>query len=354
MEREIQLLEYLPEISRSIKDYKVLLEAEAPELIQLFEELEQLQKNGFITTADLQGIKRWEQLLNIMPDSIDLEERRAAVLGRWNRSLPYTLHRLKECLDVLVGRNGYQINLQPQAYFFELFAENQPLSMLHTMRSLTKEMLPANLIFSLVNHIPTEILQQIKVTSGLVFNSMFYPRYNLGLLYLDGAQALDGSSVLAGYQSEISVEFYPSRLRLLGQTFTPVKRDSQVIYLSSIHSLFTSDLLWQNRSSFFEKVQTKERMSWLDYIYKIVKVAQKTFYFSKSEVNIRTDIQEKNRSFVPFRQAITEQLSLSNPIIQNTKTKSTLSIEKDLYYLDGSELLDGSRMLDADILNETL
>ncbi len=354
MEREIQLLEYLPEIQRSIKDYKNLFEAEAPELIQLFEESEQLQKNSFITTADLQGIKRWEQLLNITPDSIDLEERRAAVLGRWNRSLPYTLHRLKECLDVLVGRNGYQIDLKPQDYFFELLAESQPLSMLHTIRSLVKEMLPANLIFCLVNHIPTEILQQIKVTSNLGFNSRFYPRYNLGLFYLDGAQVLDGTSVLDGYQSEISIEFYPSRLKLLGQTFIPVKRYSQVIYLSSIHLLFASVLLLQSRSSFFEKVQIKERMNWLDYIYKIVKVAPKTFYFSKSEVNSKTDTQEKNRSFIPVKQAITEQLNLSNHITQNIKMKNTVSIEKDLYYLDGSELLDGSRMLDADILNETL
>ncbi len=230
MEREIQLLEYLPEISRSIKDYKVLLETETPELIQLFEELEQLQKNGFITTADLQGIKRWEQLLNIIPDSIDLEERRATVLGRWNRSLPYTLHRLKECLDVLVGRNGYQIDLQPQAYLFELFAEDQPLSMLHTMRSLVKEMLPANLVFRLCNNIRlnTDIVLTYNITQDFYTEYSIFPTIIRN--YMDGSVWMNGRYRLDAYREPSQTELYHSEMNLFTNISQKINIETELEY----------------------------------------------------------------------------------------------------------------------------
>lgn len=228
--KEVNLLEHLPLILRSILDFKVLAETEQPEYIQLHSIIDQIINNNFIATADLQGIKRWEQLLNITPDSIDLEERRAAVLGRWNRSLPYTLHRLKECLDVLVGRNGYQINLQPQAYFFELFAEDQPLSMLHTMRSLVKEMLPANLVFKVCNNIKlnTDISLTYSITQDFYTEYPIFPTIIRN--YMDGSVQMNGKYRLDAYREPSQTELYHSEMNLFTNISQKINIETELEY----------------------------------------------------------------------------------------------------------------------------
>lgn len=228
--KDVNLLEHLPLILRSILDFKVLAEAEQPEYIQLHSIIDQIINNNFIATADLQGIKRWEQLLSIIPDSIDLEERRATVLGRWNRSLPYTLHRLKECLDILVGRNGYQIDLQPQAYLFELFAEDQPLSMLHTMRSLTKEMLPANLVFKLCNNIGlnTDIVLTYSITQDFCTEYSIFPTIIRN--YMDGAVWMNGRYRLDAYREPSQTELYHSEMNLFTNISQKINIETELEY----------------------------------------------------------------------------------------------------------------------------
>ena len=65
MKYEVELLSYLPAFLQGTKEFKGISTAASPEFSVLYGAENTLMDNGFIHTADLQGIRRWEQLLGI-------------------------------------------------------------------------------------------------------------------------------------------------------------------------------------------------------------------------------------------------------------------------------------------------
>ena len=216
MKQEIELIQYLPEFLQEITEYQQLFRAENPEFALLYEMADALLNNGFIKTADLQGLKRWEKLLGTSTAGQDMEERRAAVLGKWNRSLPYTITRLYEYLDILAARTEYHILLFPEAYRLELITEDLPAGTLRAMRDLVQVMLPANLLFLLTDRIPGAAAVLLEVQARMRITGAFWPRSNLPRHLLDGTTRLDGRYPLNGYLSGQSLDFYPVVLRVTG------------------------------------------------------------------------------------------------------------------------------------------
>ena len=104
MKYEVELLSYLPAFLQGTKEFKGISTAASPEFSVLYGAENTLMDNGFIHTADLQGIRRWEQLLGISGAMEEMESRRASVLATWNRTVPYTMARLYEYLDALAAR----------------------------------------------------------------------------------------------------------------------------------------------------------------------------------------------------------------------------------------------------------
>ncbi|MDE7299465.1 MAG: YmfQ family protein [Lachnospiraceae bacterium] len=214
MKQEIELIQYLPEFLQEITEYQQLFATENPEFALLYEMAEAMLNNGFIRTADLQGLKRWEKLLGIPAAGQDMDGRRAAVLGKWNRSLPYTMTRLYEYLDILAARTEYHILLFPEDYRLELITENLPAGTLRAMRDLVRVMLPANMLFILADRIPGAATILSKVQARMRITGTFWPRSNLPLHYLDGITRLDGRYPLSGYLSGQSLDFYPTALQI--------------------------------------------------------------------------------------------------------------------------------------------
>ena len=214
MKQEIELIQYLPEFLQEITEYQQLFTAENPEFALLYEMAEAMRNNGFIRTADLQGLKRWEKLLGIPASGQDMDGRRAAVLGKWNRSLPYTMIRLYEYLDILAARTEYHILLFPEDYRLELMTENLPVGTLRAMRDLVREMLPANMLFVLADRIPGKAAVLLEVQARMRITGTFWPRSNLPPHLLDGTTRLDGRYPLSGYLSGQSLDFYPAALQI--------------------------------------------------------------------------------------------------------------------------------------------
>ena len=214
MKQEVELIRYLPEFLQRMKEYQELFRAENPEFMLLYEMADALLDNGFIRTADLQGLKRWEQLLGILSSGQDLVGRQAAVLGKWNRSLPYTMARLYEYLDILAAREKYHILLSPEDYRFELVTENLPSGILRAMQDMVQEMLPANMFFVLADQILGEVALQLALQAHIRITGAFYPRSNVPLYRLDGTTRLDGGYPLNGYLSGETLDFYPVSLRV--------------------------------------------------------------------------------------------------------------------------------------------
>lgn len=117
-EKEIDLLSYLPNFLREYDELKAALDAENPEFELLWGQADKVLDNSFINTADEQGIKRFEKLMGILPDSkSDLETRRNTVRVRWLSRLPYTYRMLLRQLYELCG-NDFSVNKSFETDYF--------------------------------------------------------------------------------------------------------------------------------------------------------------------------------------------------------------------------------------------
>ncbi len=212
-EQEVDLIQYLPGFLQEIREFRELSKAENPEFKRLYEDIDALLNNGFIHTADLQGVKRWEKLLRITAPTSSMEGRKAALLGKWNRTIPYTMVRLYEYLDALTARKNYHISF-PEEYRMELVAEDLSWDTLRTMRELIGAMLPANMLFVMTDRVvcvasvPWDLQAKMRMTGA------FYPRDNIPPFYLDGTAGLDGEYYLDGFLSGESLDFYPVALQI--------------------------------------------------------------------------------------------------------------------------------------------
>lgn len=121
--------------------------AENPEFQKIEDASEIIKDNLFILTCDENGVSRFEQLLNIVPNNDDtLKMRISRVLIRWNDIFPYTYRGLIEKLNIICGDGNYQIIPNFNEYEMELIV-NLPLSgQVGELDYLISYMIPANIV----------------------------------------------------------------------------------------------------------------------------------------------------------------------------------------------------------------
>ena len=213
--RVLDLARYVPDFLQEVKEFRQLYGAQEGELKRLYGDMDSLWKDSLIPEATMQGIKRYELMLGLKPYPGDtLEERRTAVALKWNQQLPYTFPRLKERLEAIVGNDGYVLWVRGKTYELELWIVEQPCRVLQELRDMTRQMIPANLLFIFAGLYPIEIPANTAISGRLELISDFYTRHNREFLYLDGTWDLDGTYLLNGYKEAVGLELYPLELKL--------------------------------------------------------------------------------------------------------------------------------------------
>jgi len=209
-ERVIDLARYYPEFLKTNRELQQITGTDGEEIRRLYEKSDQLWADGYIREATYQGIKRWEALLGIKPWPGDtLEERRSTVLGRWNQQLPYTLQRLHERLQAVIGPDGYELYLRYLIYELEIDVIDQPYRVLQSLHDMTKQMIPANLYLRFAGKYPVDVPVDIGIMVNLQMTSEFFARYNREYLRLDSTWQLNNTYRLNNYKEKESMEFYP-------------------------------------------------------------------------------------------------------------------------------------------------
>ena len=108
MIQDVDLLSLLPPFLAEYKEIHAALSAENPEFRAIWKAADNVLSNEFIVTADAWGVSRFEKMLGIVPEKeADLEDRRAAVLMKYNMRSPYTIRRLQDILAEVVGETNY-------------------------------------------------------------------------------------------------------------------------------------------------------------------------------------------------------------------------------------------------------
>ncbi len=151
MDREINLIDYLPGVLREVKEFKALATVENPEAIKLWEELENVLDDQFVNESTLNGVKRWESILGIKAlDTDTLSDRKFRILSRLNEQLPYTYKNLDAQLALLCGTDGYKIVMDNNTYALTVKVLLTVKKKFSEVESLLERVVPCNIVISLI------------------------------------------------------------------------------------------------------------------------------------------------------------------------------------------------------------
>lgn len=144
--REVNLREYLPPVIGDAKEMIALLEAENPEFNLLWQELVQFEKDIFVITSEENGLKRWEEILE-MPakPNYTIEDRRFLILLRLNEKIPYTDRYLRSLFDGLIGQDLYVMEILYHEYRLDLKLRIAKNYLVEEVKKMLRRILPANL-----------------------------------------------------------------------------------------------------------------------------------------------------------------------------------------------------------------
>ena len=155
MNRQVDLLSYLPPFLQEFKENRETLNAENPEFILVWNGADRVLKNEFIETADEYGISRFEQILKISPLNPDtLERRRRRVMLRWLDRIPYTLRAFLERLSEICKGSDFSVVKEYLKYKISITADLEEAGQTEELDRLIEEMMPCNMVVISANKIP--------------------------------------------------------------------------------------------------------------------------------------------------------------------------------------------------------
>lgn len=85
----------------------------------MWDEFYKTLKNTLILEADEEGIRRWEEMLGIIPSG-SLEDRRLKVYIEWNSNVIWTDRTLRQFLDLFLGRGTYDLEFIYDKYALKI------------------------------------------------------------------------------------------------------------------------------------------------------------------------------------------------------------------------------------------
>lgn len=176
--------EYIPDIYKGIDEFNEILDIQE-QLKDLFEKgCDDVENNQFISTLTMEGVQKYEKLLNIIPNPSkeDLDFRRSRVKNRLTTMPPFTKNFLYDKLNSIIGKDKFNMYIDNDEYtlYIESSADNQNwfIETQVTINSVK----PANLVFINKPLISDYVLtsEQIGLT-GIIYN------YKLGTTWVLGS-----------------------------------------------------------------------------------------------------------------------------------------------------------------------
>ena len=143
-----KLIDYLPEFLRNVREYKAILtDAVQPEVIELFQAIENALSDQFVDSASESAISRYEKMLKITPRATQtLDERRFTILTLMNAQLPYTLNSLKKRLENLCGKDNYSVEVDANNYTLVVRVALTAKNAFNDVCDVLEKIVPANMV----------------------------------------------------------------------------------------------------------------------------------------------------------------------------------------------------------------
>lgn len=149
--REPDILDYLPQFLKDVREMIGHASGENPELSTLWADIEQAWNDQFLYTMGEYGIKRWEKIIGITPYAADtLEDRRFRIINRLNSNVDYTYRRVYEHLVQMTGtENGFTMQYIAEIWTLQVRVALHKAQQFKEMRAWLTEIIPLNIILDI-------------------------------------------------------------------------------------------------------------------------------------------------------------------------------------------------------------
>lgn len=144
----MRLKKYLPEFISEIKEFQELDKTCSIEIDKLRNKLQQLQDNQFIETANHEGLRKYEQMLNI-PFTGDMETRKFNILNKYNSTIPFTIRWLKNTLSTTLGNGNFLVDMDYENYMLSISIVKEKEQFINTLQKDLRKKIPANLVLKI-------------------------------------------------------------------------------------------------------------------------------------------------------------------------------------------------------------
>ena len=143
-------MSYWPEVIQAIKEFKAIAAAEDPEITEVWSSIDDVFSDQYIESATLNGVKRLEAMLGIVPRATEtVEDRKFTILTKWNEQLPYTDKSLRQRLDTLCGTDGYTMTVGILDYTVTVRVELTAKNQFDAVGDLLDKVVPMNMIIDI-------------------------------------------------------------------------------------------------------------------------------------------------------------------------------------------------------------
>ena len=151
MENRVVAIEnYWAAVVRGTDEFQQIAIAENPEFNKLGEYIRRVLQDSFIHDSTEYGVKRWEKMLNIVPEKTDsLEDRKIRILTQLNLQLPYTWRTLQQMIASFVGDGNYEMNYINDYSKLIIKIKVDSDSQYTTVLNLLKNVVPQNVVIDL-------------------------------------------------------------------------------------------------------------------------------------------------------------------------------------------------------------
>ena len=152
--RTIDVSDYMPPVVRDTDEFKQIAAAENPEFNELQQRIAQILQDAFVETATEYGVRRWESMLNLIPENGDtLDARKVRILTYLNIHRPYTWRVLKQMLvPFLGGEDKFVMEYVNDEGKLVLHTDRLDDAMLAAVNNLLERVLPQNIEVVRYNH----------------------------------------------------------------------------------------------------------------------------------------------------------------------------------------------------------
>lgn len=159
--------EYLPNRFHAIKEFYDFNVANDPEFENAEEIITKNLNNRFPDTADLDGIKIWEKILNIIPEPEDsIEDRRFRITTVFQKRIPYTWSQLHKMMRSICGDEAFELK-RTKPFVLEVNLTMDSASKLKSVIQMLEEVVPMHIQINV--SCGYEALSQVKFAGAGMF-----------------------------------------------------------------------------------------------------------------------------------------------------------------------------------------